>query len=177
MSLVQRLKDIFMPSLADPVVARLYSICVVQARQPVFYQKFAVPDTVDGRFDMLLLHVWLVMRCLGRHPQVKQQLFDLMFADMDRSLREMGVGDMSISKKMRPMIQAFYGRAQAYEKALGGNGDALTDVLQRNLYGSVEVDTDVQKLMTGYVLGVVAKLEQQNADDIVAGKVTFGSVE
>src|SRR6202042_1273633 len=95
-----------------------YNICVAQARSPEFYSVLGVPDTVDGRFDLLVLHVALVMRKLGPEADIKQQLFDLMFADMDQSLREMGVGDMSIGKRIKPMIAAFYGRAQAYERAL-----------------------------------------------------------
>ena len=98
--------------------------------------------TVDGRFDLLLPHVILVMRKLGDAAEAKQKLFDLLFADMDRSLREMGVGDMGVHRRMKAMIEAFYGRAGAYDRVFGGDVDSLPETLRRNLYGSVQVTAE-----------------------------------
>ena len=108
----------------DPVEA-LYAALVQKARDPKFYTDLAVPDTVDGRFDMVVIHAMLVMRRLRETPAevhtTGQRLFDLMFTDMDRSLREMGVGDLSVGTHVRKMAKAFYGRAAAYEAGLDGS--------------------------------------------------------
>ena len=178
MSLLQRLRRLIVRPVADPATAALYGACIKQARQPDFYARLSVPDTVDGRFDLLLLHVILVMRRLGDAMTAKQRLFDLMYADMDRSLREMGVGDMGIARKMKPMLAAFYGRAAAYERALAAPSDSedsetLTATLARNLYGSVAVAADHADRLAVYVRQVTAALEGQAVSVIAAGHVTF----
>ena len=118
---------------------RLYVAILARARQPLFYEAFRVPDTVDGRFDMLALHVFLVLRRLKReHPAtatLSQALFDLMFVDMDENLREMGVGDLAVGRRVKDMAKAFLGRLAAYEGALEEGGDeALAAALRRNLF-------------------------------------------
>lgn len=173
MSLLQRLHHFLIKPVAEPPVADIYRLCVEQARRVEFYQNLGVPDTIDGRFDLLLLHVFIIMRRLDTEKETKQQLFDLMFADMDRSLREMGVGDMSISKKIKPMISAFYGRGQAYQKALGESDEMLAASLRRNLYGSTEVTPSVLTQMTDYVRSTVAVLAQQSVTDITASRFHF----
>jgi cytochrome b pre-mRNA-processing protein 3 len=101
---------------------------VAAARQEVFYARWAVPDTVDGRFDMIALHLFLVLERLKGEGQAvedfRQVLTDTFFQDMDRSLREMGVGDISVGKKVRKMAEAFYGRVQAYAAALSSMAQA-----------------------------------------------------
>lgn len=176
MPVLQRLHDFFTKPVAPAPVQDLYRSCVEQARRVAFYQQFAVPDTVDGRFDLLLLHVFLVMNRLSSRPDLKQQLFDLMFADMDRSLREMGVGDMSISRKIKPMISAFYGRGQAYHKALNDGDDSLTATLGRNLYGAIQVSPEILQQLTNYVRRTVASLDRQSIEDIFSGKIIFEAV-
>lgn len=173
MSLLQRLRHFLTKPVFDPAVVALYNSCVAQARRVEFYQAYAVPDTLDGRFDLLLLHVFMVMQRLDAATDIKQQLFDLMFDDMDRNLREMGVGDMSVGKKIRPMISAFYGRGQAYQKALVGSDDELAATLKRNLYGKVTVEPAIAMAMTRYVRKVVAELEQQSLSSLREGQITF----
>jgi cytochrome b pre-mRNA-processing protein 3 len=118
---------------------KLYAAAIEVARRPVFYRDFGVKDTVDGRFDALSLVVVLVMRTLKNSGDdgraLSQQLFDSMFADMDLSLREMGAGDIGVSKRVRVMAEAFMGRLEAYVKALD-NADktALAAAMQRNLF-------------------------------------------
>src|SRR5262245_48094906 len=102
--------------VADPYP--LYAAAIAQARQPVFYAGLRVPDTVDGRFELVALHVFLILQRLKSEPEATpfaQALFDTMFADMDRNLREMGVGDLSVGKKVKAMAQGLYGRIAAYE--------------------------------------------------------------
>jgi cytochrome b pre-mRNA-processing protein 3 len=111
----------------------LYAAIVAAARQPKFFADWAVPDTVDGRFDMIVLH--MLQRLKHEAPGVCQNLTDLFFKDMDRSLREMGVGDLSVGKKVRKMAEAFHGRLNAYAKAMEQGEPAFSESLQRNVYG------------------------------------------
>ena len=118
----------------------VYMAIVTQARQPFLFGKAAAPDTFDGRFDVLVLHIYLVLRRLKHEDMARigagQVIFDLFFRDMDRALREMGVGDLSVSKKIKKMVEAFYGRIKAYDDALaeGAKEDMLTGVIVRNFY-------------------------------------------
>ncbi len=118
---------------------RLYGAAVAAARAPGFYRDLAVPDTLDGRFDLVGLHVFLVIRRLRALPspgaEMAQAVFDAMFGDMDVNLREMGVGDLSVGKRVRAMWEAFHGRARAYETALdAGDEGALAASLARNVW-------------------------------------------
>ncbi|MFY9287643.1 MAG: ubiquinol-cytochrome C chaperone family protein [Alphaproteobacteria bacterium] len=173
MSLLQRLHHFLSKPLTTAATASLYKACVTQARRVEFYETCGVPDTLDGRFDLLLLHVFMVMRRLGDEKDAKQALFDLMFADMDRSLREMGVGDMSVGKKIRPMISAFYGRGQAYEKAFQASDEELKQTLQRNLYALAPVAPDILTTMSSYTRRAVTELDQQEIGAVLEGQVHF----
>ncbi len=122
------------------LVHELYGAIVAQARQPVFYQDLGVPDVLDGRFDLIVLHLSAATRRLAElgaeAKETEQGLMGLFFADMDRSLREMGVGDLSVGKKIRNMAEAYYGRSQAYGEALGTEDDRLLEeAIGRNVYG------------------------------------------
>ena len=110
------------------------------ARQPGLYLALGVPDSVEGRFETLCLHVILVLRCLRQLPapaeDVAQDLVDSVFAQLDSSLRELGVGDLGVAKRMKKLAQAFYGRASVYEPALEqGDRDGLAQALGRNVLG------------------------------------------
>ncbi len=160
----------------DPVDS-LYAALVGKARDPKFYTDLAVPDTVDGRFDMIVIHAMLVMRRLRESPAevgaTGQRLFDLMFLDMDRSLREMGVGDMSVGKHVKKMAKAFYGRAAAYEMGLDGAADLLPGVINLNLYRHNEPSADVLTRMASYLQRASAHLAAQPVAEIAAGKIDF----
>src|SRR3979409_2123375 len=113
-------------------IEAIYGMIVTQAREPLFYRNFGVPDTVNGRFDLLGLHLWMVLRRLTPiegGTGLSQMLFDRFCDDMDGNLREMGVGDLTVPKRMQAFGEAFYGRAAAYDLALiageGGRGEAL----------------------------------------------------
>ncbi|MEX2319158.1 MAG: ubiquinol-cytochrome C chaperone family protein [Bauldia sp.] len=113
---------------------------MAQARNPVLYADFGVADTVDGRFEMVVLHAVLVIDCLQKGGEAEkaaaQKVFDLFCTDMDRSLRELGVGDLGIPKRMKQMTERFYGRAQAYRTAFeGADHGGMIDVLSRNVFG------------------------------------------
>lgn len=119
----------------------LYQGCVAQSRNPVFYAQYGVPDTIDGRFDMVALHCFLVMRRAQQagRKDLSQKLFDVFFVTMDRTLREMGIGDLGVPKHMKRMMQGFNGRANHYEAALkSGDSEELRAALIKNVYGTVE---------------------------------------
>ena len=120
----------------------LYGQAVAAARHPFFYSDLGVPDTLDGRFDMVGLHAFLLLRRLGREgaagASLGQALFDAMFSDMDLNLREMGVGDLSVGKKVRVMWEAFHGRAAVYGDAMALGPEALAEALERNLWPGEE---------------------------------------
>jgi cytochrome b pre-mRNA-processing protein 3 len=130
---------LFRKSPATDAVYAVYSSIVAQSRQPRFYAEWGVPDTVTGRFDMICLHLALVFRRLRAEPgataDFSQALFDLFFRDMDRSLREMGAGDLAVPKKIKKMSSVFYGLLAKLSDALdGGDRAALEAVLVRNVY-------------------------------------------
>ncbi|MEO6396800.1 MAG: ubiquinol-cytochrome C chaperone family protein [Devosia sp.] len=132
---------LFRKPAPDDAVYATYNSIVAQSRQPHFYASWGVPDTVTGRFDMISLHLALLLRRLRADPAGSafgQQLVDLFFRDMDRSLRQMGAGDLSVPKKMRDMGKLFYGTATALDAALADpDPKALESVLIKNIYGGV----------------------------------------
>jgi cytochrome b pre-mRNA-processing protein 3 len=150
----------------EEMVDALYAKAVAQARLPVFYADREVPDTVDGRFDLLVLHVFLLLHRLGADgretKRLSQSLFDLMFADMDRSLREMGVSDMSVGKRVKEMARAFYGRVDAYEPVLD-DAAKLEEALARNLYRGGAVGQPSLAAMAHYIQRQVAALAALDA--------------
>ena len=122
-----------------PVIASLHQRIVSAARRPELYGELAVPDTLEGRFEVLTLHVILTLEALRRLPapadEVGQELVDAVFRDLEASLREMGVGDVVVPKRMKRLAEAFYGRASAYDGALAsGDESALAAALARNVY-------------------------------------------
>ncbi len=121
---------------------KLYETIVDQARQPVFYERGGVSDSLDGRFDMIVLHVIVVLHRLKGKPfaALSQNLFDTFFADMDEALRDMGVGDLSVPKKIKAMSEAVYGRIAAYNAGLEAETpDALAEAVARNVFRTEEV--------------------------------------
>jgi cytochrome b pre-mRNA-processing protein 3 len=156
----------------------LYDRIVAQARHPVFYATLGVPDTVDGRFELVALHaVLLFERLAAEGPdagELAQLVFDRMFDDFDRALREMGTGDLSVGKEVKRMAKAFYGRAAAYRGGLAGGDAALADALHRNLYGTSEPGAEDLRTMAAYVRAVARRLADWPLDALRAGAVEFG---
>lgn len=177
--MLNRLISLFAGKQPNPAAVALYRRIVEQSRQPDFYARHGVPDSLDGRFDMIVLHAFLVMRrlrAIGNEAanQLSQELFDLLFADMDNNLREIGVGDLGVGKRVKKMAQAFYGRVEAYEAGLTATDDAiLTDALTRNLYGTTQPALPNQLAMAAYMRAAEAHLAAQSEAGIVAGNVDF----
>jgi cytochrome b pre-mRNA-processing protein 3 len=160
--------------------AALYRHAVTQARLPVFYACFGVPDTLDGRFDLVALHVFLVLQRLRQEgagaKTLAQGLFDVMFADMDQSLRELGVGDLGVGRRVKAMAQALYGRIAAYEEGLGSNDQVLAAALQRNLFGTVTPRPPELAALCAYLRREAAALTRQPLADLSLGRVAFGTL-
>lgn len=124
-------------------IERLYGVIVAQSRRAEFYTDFGVPDTLEGRFEMVVLHTVLVCHRLKGGDDtaraMSQEIFDAFAADMDATMRELGVGDLTVPKKMKKIGEAFYGRAAAYDTALTEGGNALlAQALARNILGTEE---------------------------------------
>jgi cytochrome b pre-mRNA-processing protein 3 len=127
---------------APGTIEAIYGMIVAQAREPLFYQAMGVPDTVNGRFDMVLLHLWMVLRRLRPAPggaELCQALFDHFCGDMDANLRELGVGDLTVSKRMQKFGEAFYGRSAAYDVALDAGREPLAQALCKNILDGREI--------------------------------------
>ena len=160
------------------VAHRLYGAIVDQARQPEFYSHAGVPDSIDGRFDLIVLHAFIVLRRLkGAGPDARalgQELFDTMFADMDRSLREMGVADLGVGRRIKDMVRAFYGRIAAYDAAIAEGDDAIAEALRRNLFGGTVPDETDLSALVGYVRDATRAVGRGDIADLLAGKLRFG---
>jgi cytochrome b pre-mRNA-processing protein 3 len=158
-------------------VEGLYGLIVRQARQPHFYGVCGVPDTVGGRFDMLALHAYIVLRRLKElgagYEDFSQALHDRMFADLDYNLREMGVGDLRVGRQVKDLATLFYGRISAYDTALAGSAQALEDALARNAYADAAAEPGGIARLSGYLHGAIARSRDWNGDDIRRAAISF----
>ncbi|MDE2184401.1 MAG: ubiquinol-cytochrome C chaperone [Alphaproteobacteria bacterium] len=148
------------------IAAQLYAILVERAREPVFFERFGVPDTLDGRFDLVALHAWLLLDRL-QDASLAQELVDAVFIGFDEGLRELGAGDIGMGKRTKRLAAAFYGRLEAYAGA--PDEIAMQAVLTRNLYrGRHEASADA---LARYVLSAKAHLAGCNLE---GGQGDFG---
>ena len=170
----------------------LYGMIVAQARSPSFYRGYGVPDSVEARIDMIMLHLVLVLRGLRgtadgqpmaqqsrsttqQNRPLAQDLFDRFCQDMDDNFREMGVGDLTVPKEMLRIAEAFYGRAKAYDAALdAGDVAGLETALARNIFNTAEINSGARRL-AAYVREAVSAIGTQDAS--LAGEVRFPDPE
>ncbi|MGQ0686658.1 ubiquinol-cytochrome C chaperone family protein [Bradyrhizobium sp.] len=155
-------------------IEAIYGMIVTQTREPLFYRDLGVPDTVNGRFDLLLLHLWLVLRRLksvGAGTALSQALFDHFCTDMDDNLREMGVGDQSVPKRMRAFGEAFYGRTAAYEMALTEGTEALAGAICKNILNGEKIES--ARALAAYAEGALARLAELDETTLLAGNWSF----
>ncbi len=156
----------------------LYGAAVAAARSPEYYRDIGVPDTLDGRFDLIGLHVALLVRHLRGlpppGPALAQAVFDAMFNDMDINLRELGVGDLSVGRKVKAMWEAWHGRAVVYETALAQSDQAaLEQALVRNVWRGAAPDAAMVAALGRQVRAQDAHLSRQGLDDLRRGRVGF----
>ena len=181
------------PFRRDPqprIIRSLYGMIVAQARRASFYASYGVPDTVEGRFDLIVLHLVLLLRRLEGEGDVSaaergrrvghgigQKLFDAFCQDLDDNLREMGVGDLAVPKRMRRFREAFYGRQAAYRAALASAGtQELEKALARNIFEVVGADERAARLAR-YARAAASQLNAEEDDALMAGTVTFPNPE
>jgi cytochrome b pre-mRNA-processing protein 3 len=131
------------PRTPQGTIEAIYGMIVTQAREPLFYRDLGVPDTVNGRFDLLVLHLWMVLhrvRAIEGGAGLSQALFDRFCEDMDGNLREMGVGDLTVPKRMQAFGEAFYGRSAAYDLALAAGREPLALALCKNILNGEQIE-------------------------------------
>jgi cytochrome b pre-mRNA-processing protein 3 len=147
---------------------------VTQAREPLFYRDFAVPDTVNGRFDLLLLHLWLVLRRLKSVQDgaaLSQGLFDHFCGDMDDNLREMGTSDLKVPKRMQAFGEAFYGRTAAYDMALTDGREALAQAICKNILNGDNIGQ--ARLLAAYAEAAMGALDSLDEAVLLSGSARF----
>ena len=180
MSLIHRLETIFGKERRRDRAAAgaLYALIVRAARRQHFYRMRGVPDTLDGRFELLALHTILVCRRLAAEAEagarLGQHVFDLMIEDLEVNLRELSVNDPSLGRRIKEMARAFYGRRDAYAAALdGGDRSALERAVARNLYGTVAPAQDDVAWAADYVEAAAQMLDRQPLSALAAAAVEF----
>lgn len=174
------MKKIFSFSKETKTAHILYRIIVEQARHPTFYRNLGIADNFDGRFDMISLHMILVIRRMkkdvGQTRKLSQALFDYMFNDMDLNMRELGIGDMGVLTRVKKMAQAFYGRLESYDLGLAQDEDTqLSAAIKRNVYRENETSEENVAAIVAYVRRESARLEATDVKDLLAGKLEFSA--
>jgi cytochrome b pre-mRNA-processing protein 3 len=153
------------------LAGRLHTAIIGRARAPEFFARFGVPDTLDGRFDLVVLHSWLALgrlRETGPH-EVSQRLTNMLFAGFDEGLRELGISDMGMGRRIKKIADAFYGRFKAYDAA--ADEAAMAEALRRNLYRGDVARAQAAAVLARYVLGAKAALAQCHPS---LGELDFG---
>ena len=158
-------------------VRYLYDAIVAQARQQELYTHCNVPDTLDGRFEMIVLHLHDVLvrlsNCREAEEEFNRQLVEIFFEDMDISLREMGIGDISVPKKIKKMVQATYGRFNAYTDAGKPDGTGLQEIMCRNIFSDHDVIQEPARHLAKYAGNVQKHLRDLDDKLILAGNLRY----
>jgi len=165
----------------EPQGDKLYGAIVARARLPTFYQGFGVPDSLEGRFVILSLHLFAVLHRLGHgggaEPMaMAQDLADCFAADMETVLRELGVGDLRVPKKVRILVASGAEQLESFERALGTGETALTTAIAAALPGDEVSAKAASTRLTPYVVRMVQHLESEPLRDICAGTVRFPKI-
>lgn len=161
----------------DPVrdaAEALYAAAAEAARRPVFYADWGAPDTPEGRFEVLTAHMVLLLDRLAAEGKAAEKLAERTseahFSALDAGLRELGVGDLSVGRRIRKMAEAFFGRARAYRAALAADdAAALADAVARNVYGA----ETAPPALADYMRVAARALAAQPASRLAAGIVEF----
>jgi len=176
------LKQLFSSTSPRHLAHEAYVQIVSQARQPVFYDSWQVEDSVDGRFDVIVLHLFLMLaRCDKESSEeaneFSRQLSEVFFSDMDRSLREMGATDTGVGIRIKKMAQAFYGRMSVYrDTIMDGNAldeTALAEALKRNVYREKPVAPEAVASLAAYMGRNYLALKTQPIDVLIGGVIHF----
>jgi cytochrome b pre-mRNA-processing protein 3 len=162
----------------DAQISRLYDQILAQSRDPQLFTVGQVPDTVEGRTDMMLLHLFLLMHRLGGEQgsvhELARGVCDRFFTELDRAMREMGVGDLTVPKKMRKIADIYTGCSSAYGNGLASADPAeLPDALLRNVYGRDEAKRPQARALADYVLRAAKSLANLPAEAFVGGSIPY----
>jgi cytochrome b pre-mRNA-processing protein 3 len=160
----------------------LYGVAVAAARDPWLYTALGVPDTLDGRFDLIGVHAFVLIHHLrflpDPGPALAQAVFDAMFSDMDQALRELGVGDLSVGRRVRAMWEAFHGRSRAYEAALASaDNAALPTALARNVWRGHSAPEGAASALARLVRAQLRCLANQDPSRLATGEARLLSAE
>lgn len=160
------LRRLLKPDPSKKIAQRLFASIAERARARAFYERHGVPDTIDGRFDLLALHVFLALETLRKAgpagAALATHLTTATFQSLEDGLRDLGVGDMGLSRRMKAMADAFYGRLEAYRAAQGSKAD-LAAALLRNVYRGEADRAEASRWMAGYALAALKHLESAPA--------------
>ncbi|MCK0197731.1 ubiquinol-cytochrome C chaperone [Ancylobacter sp. 6x-1] len=162
-------------------IGRLYGAIVAQARDPQYYVAYRVPDTIEGRFEMILLHLFALFHRLKREDEARrglgQLVFDRFCTDMDANLREMGVGDLAVPKRMKKIAESFYGRVSAYDAGLAEVEDAgLGDALLRNVYAADPSHAADARALASHLRAMIVALNTVSFERLAAGEIPYPEV-
>jgi cytochrome b pre-mRNA-processing protein 3 len=160
------------------IVVRQYEVLTSMARQPVFYTDYDVPDTVMGRFELLSVMMILFFRrtrsSVTSGQELAQEIVDAFFEDIDYSIRELGIGDNSVPKRMKKLAGMFYGRLESYAAAMDGNDrPALATALQRNIYPKADASAPSMDALANWMIMAEAHLADVPEGQIATGSATL----
>lgn len=171
---------LFRDKKLNNVAHTLFSKVIEQSRIPFFYTNYDVEDTLDGRFDLMALHMSLLIYKLDQSvgvkkvPELKRLLQEAMFDNLDLTMREVGVGDLGVGKKVKVMAEAFYGRIKVYQEIIDkGSRQAMQEAIKRNLYRERAVDNEVVIKIVEYYFQQWDNVNQQRLSDVMSGDLIF----
>ena len=164
------------------IMVRQYGILTTAARQPVFFETMNVPDTVMGRFEMLSIALILYFRrTAGAGDEVKaiaQEIVEAFFEDLDHSMRELGIGDQGVPKRMKKLAGMFYGRLDSYARALeNADATALEAALKRNIHPENQDEALSMRKLAHYMLKAEQELKSVSESTLAKGEADLARVE
>ncbi len=175
------LSALFKKSSSQPIPQQLYGSVMTHARSAAFFTDYGIPDTVMGRFDILSLHIYLLARRFREEgsdiaQDLSQEIFDLYVHDVERALRELGIGDTSVPKKKKKMIRSFYGQIDDFDEAINtrNKNEVMDKVSNRYL---ADVENANPALLTSYMLQTEDHLQSQNIKAVLSGELNWLSPE
>jgi cytochrome b pre-mRNA-processing protein 3 len=169
---VKKMLSLFKRKPVPDSVYLLYQKIVDQSRLPIFYEELKISDDTTGRFELLTLHMFFILNSLKNDKQFGQQLFDAMFTDMDLSLREMGVSDLGVGRRIKALAQKFYHRIANYEEHI--NKPTIKNILHDYFYINQNGDFTVEiKNISSYITNQLLNIQEQNIDKIISAEVTM----
>ncbi|MCP5382185.1 MAG: hypothetical protein H6912_07420 [Kordiimonadaceae bacterium] len=159
----------------------LFLSIIEQSRLPFFYTDMEIADSIDGRFDVLVLHMAIVLDELDKYseevPEVmklRRILQEIMFDNLDLTLREIGVGDLGVGKKIKIMAEAFYGRVKTYQELFSSeNVEEMSEAIKRNVYRGCDVDKKILKYLSTYIFKIRRDVSDQPIKEIMKGNISF----